>query len=285
MRTYEELKTILTNIKNNEHGIPDGIDINILITDMLRFIGHTDFELRDALIYSTFNTWGEEKILSTAQMKHILDTCIDEDHLFFGIGEKASDSVFTRSFSSLLISVALCMHEEDPFLTDADIQSIKQTILCYVKQEKDYRGYVEGKGWAHAIAHIADALANIVFLVGRDGLLEVLNATKTLVAVSDEIYCAGECERVSDIVINTIYTGICEREILTRDDIIHWLDGFIANKDWWSGTTLSDYYLLANKKTFTRSLYFKLLIDEDIDEVVKEEICKYLFDVIKNALQ
>ena len=54
MRTCEELRQQLVQIKENNWKVPEDVDLDALITDMLRFIGHADGELRDGLIYIIF---------------------------------------------------------------------------------------------------------------------------------------------------------------------------------------------------------------------------------------
>lgn len=281
MRNFEELKQLLAKIKANDYEVPAGIDVDGVIDDMLKFIGHVDPELRDNLIYPTFMNWGEEKgIISAEKMKYILNVCLSNSHLFFGIGEKDTDSVFTRAFSSLIISVAFCMQYENPFLSANDIMDIKKAVLRYIDQEKDLRGYVDGKGWAHAVAHIADALYNLAgcdkvacadnddeYCIGRESLLEILQAIKTLVCTKDCVYGAEEDERLASALMVVIW-----REVLTNDEIISWIDSFdMADNEWWNGSVPADYYLHVNRKNFMRSLYFKLLSDKKY-----EKICEFM---------
>jgi len=205
MRTFEELKQLLIEVKDNDYNVPSGVDVDSVIADMLKFIGHTDAELRDNLIYMTFVYWIEEKgLVSVEKMKEILDICLSDSHLFYGIGEKGTDSVFTRSFSALVIALAFCLHDESPFLTIDDVQTIKETVFRYINEEKDYRGYVDGKGLAHSVAHIADVLVNIAsfeidnkYCLGREDIYEILEAVKFLVRNKECVYSTRE-ETLSD---------------------------------------------------------------------------------------
>jgi len=289
MRTFEELKQLLAQIKGNDCSVPDGADVDGIIADMLRFIGHTDAELRDKLIYSIFDSWAENGALSATQMKHILTTCLGERYLFLGIGEKGTDSVFTRAFSSLLISVAFCMHDENPFLTAKEIQGVKETVLRYVSQEKDYRGYVDGKGWAHAVAHIADALVNIAgvekavdvdgdYCIGREGMLEILQAVKFLVCNKEHVYSAEEDERL----VTPFMAAITDRKIFATEELIGWIGSFnMADSEYWKGAMPGDYYLRVNRKNFMRSLYFRL--QSQISTEGFEEICKFLLGFLAKS--
>lgn len=289
MRNFEDLKQLLIRVKNNDYSVPDGVDLDSIIDDMLKFIGHTDAELRDELIYTTFVQWCEIKeVVSAEQMKYILNICLDEQHLFFGIGEKDTDSVFTRSFSSLLINVAFCVHHENPFLAAKDIHGIKEAVLRYISQEKDYRGYVAGKGWAHAIAHIADALLTIAdvnkaidvdgnYNIGREGLMEVLQAVKSLVCNKEYVYTAEEDERL--VIPFMVAT---DHKILTSKELIGWINSFNAgDKEYRKGTMPNDYYLYINRKNFMRSLYFKL--QSQIETEGFEEICKFMLGFLVDA--
>jgi len=284
MRTPEELKQLLQQVKKNDYAVPDGTDVDSVIDDMLKYIGHTDGELRDKLIYSTIMEWGEYKgLISADKMKQMLNTCLSGTHLFYGIGENGTDSVFTRSFSALVLSVAFCMHYENPFLAAEDVRVTKEAVLKYIGLEKDYRGYVDSKGWAHAIAHIADALANIAgcevddeVAIGSDGTGDILAAVKALVCNKEYVYSAEEDERLVEPVMVAIYT-----EMLTTQGLLAWVDGFnMADKEYWKGTMPGDYYLHVNRKNFMRSLYFRL--QSEISTEGFEEICKHMRGFLVN---
>ena len=144
----------------------------------------------------------------------------------------------------------------------SEIQNVKETVLRYAGQERDYRGYVQGKGWAHAIAHAADALANLAcvykasdvegeYTLGRDGMLEILRAVKAL-AINDElVYNAEEDERLAVVVIDII-----DSEVLPEEDMRDWIADF--GREIKKEALPADYYKHINQKHFMRSLYFKM---------------------------
>ncbi|NCF68860.1 MAG: DUF2785 domain-containing protein [Chloroflexi bacterium] len=61
-----------------------------------------------------------------------------------GSGESGADTVFTRTFSMLIVASVLNAHRRHPSLPDSELQVIKSKILRYLKGEKDLRGYVPG---------------------------------------------------------------------------------------------------------------------------------------------
>jgi len=273
MRTFQGLRQILAQVRDNKYSMPAEVDLENLVEDMLHFLGDTDPELRDDLICSTFYTWTEDGTLTTSLMHKILNTCISEKYLFLGIGEKDTDTVFTRAFSSLYIGLALCRHDEDPYLSDAEVQNVKQALLNYVKQEKDFRGYVTDKGWAHALAHVSDALNDLVFCdcLLREDLLDVLNAVKAIVLDAPIVYQAGEDDRVA-----VVFESICERDILSPQDILNWLRTFDYPYDRTAGVYPQVFYSHVNRRHFLRCIYFMLLALDGF-----EAVAAYIKEMLK----
>jgi hypothetical protein len=66
--------------------------------------------------------------------------------------------VFARSFSALYMSILAAQDLRKPFLSAAAFKETLDTALRCYEEEKDLRGYVPVKGWAHATAHVADLL-------------------------------------------------------------------------------------------------------------------------------
>ena len=279
MRSSGELKQLLRKIRDNDYQLLNGIDLDNLLADMLRFIGHIDSELRDDLIYSTFYNWTTNETISLSQMRRLLNTCLDEQHLFFNIGEKDTDSVFTRTFSVLIVPLAFNMHEKNPFLTGEEILNIKKAVLRYVKEEKDSRGFVEGKGWAHAVAHSADAIESLVRVgnLFKKDLLDILDVIDKVISNNDYMYCYGEDERMVNAFISTVLTGF-KRGILDEDDIGYWLNTLAAKENSWDkGPPPDRNNVHLNRKNFMRSLYFKSLRYNRLDN-----INKIVLDILQN---
>ncbi|WP_428832389.1 DUF2785 domain-containing protein [Caldifermentibacillus hisashii] len=108
--------------------------------------------------------WILEKVMITwsKQMIFILETCLDDNHLFYTINEKNTDSVLTRSFSALVITEIIKKDAKANFLSESHLKKSVSSCFSYLYQEKDIRGYVENKGWAHSIAHSSDLLEAII---------------------------------------------------------------------------------------------------------------------------
>ncbi len=99
-----ELKERLREIKNNDFRSPDDISIFDFTLNMIEYIGDPDPDLRDNLIYEVLDRWIMDGMFGTDQLSKLLNIIFDSSHLFYKIGEEGTDSVFTRSFSVLIVA-------------------------------------------------------------------------------------------------------------------------------------------------------------------------------------
>src|SRR5260370_13332907 len=111
--------------------------------------------LRDSCGYETLAAWiYRENLLTGEQLDalraKLLPTMISH------IGESENDTVFGRSFSALYMSILAAQDLRKPFLSTAAFKETLDTALRCYAEEKDLRGYIPVKGWAHATAHVAD---------------------------------------------------------------------------------------------------------------------------------
>jgi hypothetical protein len=132
---------------------------------------------------------------------------------------------------------------------------VQQAVLRYAGLEHDLRGYVEDKGWAHAVAHTADALDELARCdeVGREGLLEILETVRYLVIQAPGVFGHDEDERLSVAVM-----GVLERGILVLSDWGDWLANLVQTAKESGKPFPQSYYCLLNGKHFLRCVYFRV---------------------------
>lgn len=96
---------------------------------------------------------------------------------------------------------------------------MKDGVIQYIHEEKDYRGFVAGKGWAHSVAHI--------------------------------VYFNLEDERLTSAAVT-----ILSHERFTEIQIEAWLKEFTNwdKSEVWN----EEYVIISNIKNFLASLYFRL---------------------------
>lgn len=248
------LKDELRKIKANQYKVPVNLNVFDLAIEMMDHIGDVDPELRDNLIYSTLLNWATQDVFDTQQMRELLKISLDDNHLFWRIGEIGTDSVFTRSFSMLVIPLVMDMDRKNSFLSQEEVRMIKDKLLSYIKLEKDTRGYVENKGWAHAIAHTADAFEDLSQSTYMDStyLIEILHAIHKIISVNHYLYINGEDERMV-----TAAVSILNRDNIEDMDINYWIHSFSETRK--TGRHPEDDILYKNIKCFLRSLYFRIV--------------------------
>ncbi len=236
-------------------------DPYILLKALLPALGSNDGYVRDKLAYpimaqiilADFAT----SPLTSAQREGLLLTCIDQDHLFSHIGEVGTDSVFMRTFSSLIVAAILFKDHQNPHISEEVAGRVTQAMLTYAQQERDYRGYLMGgKGWAHSIAHLADALDEgaknrYTTAAGYTANLETL----TYLASLPEPLGYGEDERLAFVAL-----GMIARQSVDLASLKTWIASLALVRE---GDVLEDegvtsYIRSLNARNFLRSLYFLL---------------------------
>lgn len=255
MKDANELKQQLLRIKENEWSIPENVDKYELALEMMKNIGSIDPVLRDELILELLCGMITENQLTDEEVKEMLKLALSEKHLFNNIGKVEDDSIFNRAFTVLVIRWILYRHNhnENKLFTEEEIKWIYKEIIRYSREEKDVRGYVEIKGWAHSAAHISDALGEIALCSELNGpeLMEILNVIKEKLCINYYTYINFEDERMISAVINVI-----ERGIINEKEIIEWLRNF-ENIEL-PGTYPADHIVRYHRRNFLLALYFRL---------------------------
>lgn len=259
------LKEILKQIKEENYNVPINVNVNDLILEMMLNIGNTDPELRDKLIYSVMYYWIKNNEITTGKLKELLAMSIDDNHLFFGIGEIDTDTVFTRSFSVLIIPLILVKHRQHNFLSEKDIREVYAKVVDYFIKEQDLRGYVKDKGWAHSIAHTADALDDLAICseIGYEELLYMLEIIKRKVYINNYVYINEEDERLVTAIVSII-----GRNLIPNEELCKWIKSISDIEK--AGVYPADDNLLTNVKNTLRCLYFRIIDLENTRLLVQE---------------
>lgn len=264
----DELKERLKEIKIMDFKVPQDMNAFELALPMMEYLGDAEAELRDDLIYSIFSNWITNKVFSKEQLRQMLEVILDDRHLFYKIGEKDTNSVFTRAFSVLVIASLVYMHRQDCFLNKLELMKVKSKVIQYMTEEKDVRGYITDGGWAHTAAHSADALDELALCeeLGNVELMELLQAIKDKVCIDDHAFVCYEDERLAYATNSLIGRGL-----LTEEEISDWIKSFAKLEK--SKIYPNFYYLIANIRNYLNSLYYRLPEDNlNVKRVIGETI-------------
>jgi hypothetical protein len=267
------LKEKLIEVENNKYFMENDEQYFSLALEMMDSIGSLNPELRDNLIYGTLSNWILNNRFTFEQLENLLNIGVDKYHLFYKLYEKDENAVFKRTFSVLIVAVIINKHRKETFLLEKSLHEVKDKLIEYMLNERDVRGYVEVKGWAHSAAHTADALDELVQCncFNKSDLINILNAIKAKVYIGYYVYVDEESERMVTVVENSF-----NRKILNNSEIIEWLQGFKFENP--KGSNIDNFHLKVNVKGFLRSLYFRLL-DKENSKVIIDKIKKILMNL------
>ncbi len=265
-----EQVSILKQIQQGNMDSIQSCDTPTLLQFMLDNIGHTDPELRDNLIYSGFCRLISEDYLTAEQLISLYKNAVSDDFLYYLIHEQhQSDAVFKRSFSALLVQLLLYKDQEHRFLTNELLSETLPMCVNYLQFEKDYRGFVDEKGWAHAVAHGSDLLARTIshpMYLQFSSSANCLQALKSCIW-TDYAYIDEEDERMLAVLDELLLKD------LTNDALIKWL-AELQSYD--HPEHLINYRVHWNIKKFITSLYIHLVRKQSDDRLCNEIFLSFL---------
>jgi hypothetical protein len=245
-------------IKEHNFAIPPGYSVESLTEYLLAALGNSNPEIREGPNHEVFEYWIHHGIYSADALRAIKSQMLD--NLKVGLGEVETDTVFLRTFSLLILTEILQEDHEHPFLTEAELRHTMECALAYLEAEHDGRGYIVGKGWAHAVAHAADLL----MVLARNRYQRAADLERLLYAMAEiltgppiGLYLYEEDERLAYAALTVLRRNLLSLPFLTawiqqlaRPEEVPWrIDTFYTPE----GTIR--YH---NLKAFLRSLYFQL---------------------------
>ncbi|EHC1583687.1 DUF2785 domain-containing protein [Listeria monocytogenes] len=258
-------------LKQNNYILPKDPDAsNEIIDTMLSYLSSVDSELRDNIAYNIFFEWlvGQDN-LNTEQKRRIYNYAVNKNNLLFKINIIDSDAVFQRSFLALIIALLLENNKVHNFLTDNEIRKTLNLLIELLEKEKNTHSFIEEKGWAHCIAHTADALDELIYqrTISEIDVKKIMTAITFFYKTNPNILTGEEDERLSNILI----TALFEQKI-NIEEVKNWLNSLseaIPNH-------LPEIPLI-NIKQFTQTLLIKLtVLNYDVDFNLFPIVTRYI---------
>lgn len=262
------LKTLLLDIQNEESTWKEQ-NQSELIDAMMEHIGSPDSELRDKLIYQGFyQLIHDMDLISEEVLVDLLTKALGDKYLFFEIGDVGTDNIFKRSFSVLLIALILGKDLERSFIPLQLLDRARNELLLYLDLEQDLRGFIPEKGWAHSIAHTADAIDELVKNPKMDvkffpSIFQGL-ANKSLTFA--DVYIADEDERLLAPIMTMLEIGLSSEIV---EGLFDKIPGFLQSQK--KKIDEEKYVKLnANCKSFLKSFYICTGSNEKYIEIQKQ---------------
>jgi len=269
--------TFWKQIRATKFAVPPNESLEKLALELIDLTGNADHILRDECGYEIFATWVyRDHRFNGNQLEQFRKKLLSG--MVFQLGRAEDDSVFRRSFSALYMSVLAAEDLQKPFLSaDAFNETLATALQCYAN-EKDLRGYVPKKGWAHATAHVADLLK----FLARNPRLSLDDQKRIVVGVSQRcrtvpsVFTWAEDARIAAALLSVV-----NRKDFNASIFDGWFQGLIAEyKELWKGPNI-DTAAYVSVRIQTNVLVY---LAAKIDAQKAEEVPKPFRDALSAIL-
>ena len=213
----------------DDMAVPTDRPLGDLTAELTRMLGDPDPVLRDGTAFPTLATW-----VSRGVYDDLLGGLGDgmAAGLSTGLGARGDDSVFRRSFSALVLGACVARDNQRPLVPGGKILEWGDRLATWLLREEDLRGFVPGKGWAHAVAHGADSLGTL--------------------ACSPHLH-TPELTVLLDV-------QLLRRDLVPFSVVEPWVNRIAAAATHGPGEDADPYARSANPEAFLRALYLQLAI-------------------------
>jgi hypothetical protein len=181
-----------------------------LAVALLPCLANRDPQLRDGIAFEALSFWLRQKQLTVDVQQRIFSTLVKQ------VDAKAPDADgFADSFAVLTLAEIARADRLAPFLSETERQALVGTASQYVRSVRDYRGFIEGQGWRHGVAHGADLLMQLALnpAIGKAQLESMVDAAMSQVRpASGHFYVYGESERLARPILVAARRGLIDAD-------------------------------------------------------------------------
>ena len=182
-------------------------------------LGDADPQLRDGIAFEALSHWMRGKQLDGDGLRAL------QANLFRQLDGDDADG-YRKPFAALVLSEVARTDRVEAWMTAEERARMAAAAADYLRSVRDHRGYVDGEGWRHGVAHGADWAMQLVLnrqLMPADGM-SLLSAVATQVAPIDgHAYAFGEPARLARPVAYAAARGDLDQVAVDA-----WLAGLVA---------------------------------------------------------
>jgi Protein of unknown function (DUF2785) len=236
--------------------VPQERSLVEMTEDLTRMLGDPDPEVRDGIAFPTMATWIDEGVYDDLLVGLGDGMCHGLD---IGLGEVDTDSVFRRSFSALILTECIDRTTRAALGGPNVVLRWGDKIMSWYSRERDLRGFVPGKGWAHAVAHGADALGALARspVMGRLELTVILDViADRLLAPTDAFFVCGEGDRLAFATMHLL-----RRDVLGLEVLEPWVARLATGAVGRGSIHRNPYLVAGNVQSYLRSLHLQLSLN------------------------
>jgi len=238
--------------------VPTDRPLDDLTAELTSMLGSPDPALRDGTAYPALATWVDRGVYDDL-LVGLGDGMAAG--LAVGLGERDTDTVFRRTFSVLVLAAVIERDSAAQLLPADQVLRWGDRVVSWLLRECDLRGYVPGKGWAHAVGHGADAVATLAGSrhFGVTELTVLLDVLADRVLTAEPQLMSGEPDRVASAVM-----AVLRRDLVPVKVVEPWVARLVASGNPYVLRGDRDPYLETNNvQQLLRSLYLQLAAAPD----------------------
>jgi len=209
-------------------------------------LGDPDPRLRDGIAYDALAAWMRGRQLQAEDLRAL------QSRLFDAL-QGDDRAGFRKPFAALVLSEVARTDRVQPWMTTGERTRMVASAASYLRGVRDYRGYVDGEGWRHGVAHGSDWVLQLVLnkALTPAEVMTLLDALGEQVApVSGHGYVFGEPTRLARPVGYAVARGD-----LPQAQVDAWLAARVATiaavpadkreADWWRRRSDLEHFLQA----------------------------------------
>jgi hypothetical protein len=272
------VETFWQQVAANGHAVPDDRPIGELTTELARMLGSTDPHAREETALRTLLTWVDRGVYDD------LLTGLGDGMatgLATGLGEDGEDSVFRRACSVAVLGRCVARDREAGLLPPGKVLEWGDRVATWWVRERDLRGYVDGKGWAHAAGRGADAIAELALSPAFDSpeltvLLDVM-ADRLLLPTTHRL-TSGEPDRMARAT-----TTILSRDLVPLTVLEPWVARIQQGATGVESPTSDPWTRTFNARAFLRALHLRLAVGHE-RPAVRSDLLLVVTDAVRATL-
>jgi hypothetical protein len=256
--------------------VPTDRSLVEMTEELTRMLGDPDPDIRDGIAFPTMATWIDEGVYDDLLLGLGDGMCHGLD---VGLGETGNDTVFRRSFCALILTECIDRSSAAGLVGPDAVLRWGDRVMSWLVREQDLRGFVPGHGWAHAVAHGADALGALARspYLGRLELTVILDViADRLLAPTEAFFVCGEDDRLAFATMHLL-----RRDILGLDVLEPWVARLAAGAQARGSVESNPFHVAGNVQGYLRSLHLQLGVGVGPHPAVRSDLLLVLMDHLR----
>lgn len=149
-------KEQISQLQQDQFTVSDA-NIDEFAVDMLGCLANKDSNIRDGVGYMAFSTWLRNNKLSEQTIKVLYEQLSSD----IKIRKNDANQVYLP-FAALVFSEVIRVDRVSPYLSEQELKNTVLTTADLITYVTDYRGFEDGIGWRHSLAHSSDIALQLV---------------------------------------------------------------------------------------------------------------------------